>query len=244
MSINIAASHLQQHEVIPTFKMMLQPAMKYTLSSTTLNKLECIQVDQSYLSTILSHMGFNRNTKQLILFGPPSLGAIGFTNTWTDQGIAQVQLFLGQIRKKEEIGLLLHIIMENLQLVIGSSHPLFTYPLLQVLKFCPRNWIINVWDFLWSINGTIQLEKSWHLETQRTNDLFLMDTIMNHLPHFPPKTLKCLNACRIFLQVITLADITDGSGCDILKCSLMGVQHSDWHSSYKWPKQIKPSSEA
>ena len=60
-----------------------------------------------------------------------------------------------------------------------------------------------------------------------------MDTIMNHLPHFPPKTLKRLNACRIFLQVITLADITDGSGCDILKCSLMGVWHSDWRSSYK-----------
>ena len=177
-------------------------------------------------------------------FGPPSLGAIGFTNTWTDQGIAQIQLFLGQIQKKEEIGLLLHITMENLQLVIGSSRPLFTYPLLQELKFCPRNWIINVWDFLLSINGTIQLEKSWHLETQRTNDLFLIDTIMNHLPHFPPKTLKCLNACCIFLQVITLANITDGSGCDILKCSLMGVWHSDQCSLYKWPKQIRPSSEA
>jgi hypothetical protein len=95
-----------------------------------------------------------------------------------------------------------------------------------------------------SINGTIQLEKSWYLETQRTNDLFLMDTIMNHLPHFPPKTLKHLNACRIFLQVITLADITDGSGCGILKCSLIGVQHSDQRSSYKWPKQIRQSSEA
>ena len=188
MSINIAASHLQRHEVILAYKMMLQPAMKYTLSSTTLNTLECTQVDRSYLPTMLSHMGFNRNTKQLLLFGPPSLGAIGFTNTWTDQGIAQVQLFLGQIRKKEEIGLLLHIIMENLQLVIGSSRPLFTYPLLQVLKFCPRNWIINVWDFLLSINGTIQLEKSWHLETQRTNDLFLMDTIMNCADHYvaPP----------------------------------------------------------
>ena len=29
-----------------------------------------------------------------------------------------------------------------------------------------------------------------------------MDTIMDHLPHFPPKTLKCLNACHILLDVI------------------------------------------
>ena len=78
----------------------------------------------------------------------------------------------------------------------------------------------------------------------KNNDLFLMDTIMNHLPHFPPKTIKRLHACSIFLQVITLVNITDGSGCDILKCSLMGVRNSDRCSSYKWPKQIRPSSEA
>ena len=31
-----------------------------------------------------------------------------------------------------------------------------------------------------------------------------------HVPHLPPKALKRLNACRIFLQVLTLADIRDG----------------------------------
>ena len=39
MSHNIAASHLQHHEVMLAYKMMLPPAMKYTLSSTTLKLL-------------------------------------------------------------------------------------------------------------------------------------------------------------------------------------------------------------
>jgi uncharacterized protein YtpQ (UPF0354 family) len=44
-----------------------------------------------------------------------------------------------------------------------------------------------------------------------------MEAIMNHTPHFPPKVLKQMNVCRIFLQVLTLADISDGSGHEILK---------------------------
>jgi hypothetical protein len=245
MSINIAASQLQRHEVSIAYnKTMLCPAMKYSLSSTTLTVHECIRVDWSYLPTLLSRMDFNRCTKQLLLFGPPSLGAFGFTNTWTNQGIAQIQLLLGHLHKDEEIGELSNILLETLQLVIGSSLSLFHYPLTQVLKFCTCNWLLNVCEFLISIHGTIHLERAWKLELQHTNDVSLMDSFMIHVPHLPPKTLKCLNACRIFLQVITLADITDGSGIHILPCSLQGIRHNDRHSNYTWLHQIRPLPKA
>ena len=91
----------------PSSPALLQHTLKfnyyYSLSSTTLTIHECVRVDRSYLPTLLSRMGFNRYIKQLLLFGPPSLGAFGFTNTWTDQGIAQIQLLLGHLRKNEEI---------------------------------------------------------------------------------------------------------------------------------------------
>ena len=244
MSTNIAASHLQREEVSIAYKMMLCPAMKYSLSCTTLSHSECDMVDRSYLPTLLSRMGINKCTKRLLLFGPPSLGALGFTNTWTDQGIAQVQLLLGHLRQGQEIGQLLQVLMETLQMVIGSSLPLFHYPIQQILKFCHRNWLLNVWEFLLSIQGKIHLENAWILAPQRRHDVFLMDAVLEHTPSFPPKILKCFNACRIFLQVFTLADICDGSGRDILKCSIQGTRHKDRRSSYEWPKQIRPSPAA
>jgi hypothetical protein len=189
-------------------------------------------------------MGINRCTKQLLLFGPTSPGAIGFTNTWTDQGIAQVQLLMGHLRQQGEIGQLTIILLEILQLDIGSVLPLFSYPLSQVLKYCQRTWLLNVWDFLVSIEGTMHLEHKWNLAIQQTHDVFLMDAIMNHTPHFPPKVLKQMNACPIFLQVLSLADISDGSGYEILKGSLQGIQHNDRRSSYDWPKQLCPSAGA
>ena len=233
MSTNIAASHLQREEVSIAYKMMLRPAMKYSLSCTTLSHPECDMVDRSYLPTLLSRMGINKCTKRLLLFGPPSLGALGFTNTWTDQGIAQVQLLLGHLRQGQEIGQLLQVLMETLQMVIGSSLPLFHYPIQQILKFCNRNWLLNVWEFLLSIQGKIHLKNAWILAPQRRHDVFLMDAVLEHTPSFPPKILKCFNACRIFLQVFTLADICDGSGRDILKCSIQGTRHKDRRSSYE-----------
>ena len=65
-----------------------------------------------------------------------------------------------------------------------------------------------------------------------------MDAVLEHIPRFPPKILKSFNACRIFLQVLTLADICDGSGHEILKCTPQGTRHKDRRSSYEWPKQI------
>ena len=37
------------------------------------------------------------------------------------------------------------------------------------LKYCTPNWLLNVWEFLISIHGTIHLQKAWKLELQRTN---------------------------------------------------------------------------
>ena len=201
-------------------------------------------MDRSYLLTLLSWMGINRCTKQTLLFGPPSLGALGFTNTWTDQGIAQVQLLLGHLHQDADIGELMQIVMENLHLVIGSALPLFQYPVTQVLQLCSRNWLLNVWDFVLSISGIIYLERAWVLEAQQVNDVFLMDQFTFHIPHFTSKTHKRLNACQIFLQILTLADITDGHGSHVLKCSLKGTRHNDRRNSYRWPYQVCPSPAA
>jgi hypothetical protein len=101
-----------------------------------------------------------------------------------------------------------------------------------------------MWEFLFSIQGKIHLENAWSLAPQPIHDIFLMDAVLEYTPRFPPKILKCFNSCRIFLQVFTLADICDGSGRDILKCSLHGIRHKDRRSSYEWPKQTWSSPAA
>ena len=57
-------------------------------------------------------------------------------------------------------------------------------------------------------------------------------------------TLKRLNACRLYLQVITVSDICDAAGRMILEESLHGRLTRDRVSSFKWSIQPRPSQRA
>ena len=63
MSMYIVVSQLKQHKIAIAYKMMLYPAMKYTLRSTTLTIQDCAKVDRSYLSTLFSQMGIIHFTR-------------------------------------------------------------------------------------------------------------------------------------------------------------------------------------
>ena len=107
---------------------MFRPSMKYPLCGTTFTAQECAKTDRLFLPTLLPRMGFNAKTKRLLFFGPPSLGCFGFTDTYTDQGISQVQMFLSShMRHQDEVGILLQILLEDLQLIIGLPLLPMTY---------------------------------------------------------------------------------------------------------------------
>ncbi len=191
---NIAISKLSRSEVATAYEFILRPSMKYQLCSTTFNIQECATIDRSYLPYVLSEMGFNKNTKRLLLIGPQSLGGFGFTDTFTDQGISQLTLFIGHIRLNQEICTLLHILMENMQLVVGFGLPLFGHPFARITKFCDHTWKSCMWEFVDSIGAQLHIEKRWDLLPQRTNDIFLMEVLSSPNFRYPPKTLKRLNA--------------------------------------------------
>ena len=88
-----------------------------------------------------THSLHNAKTKRLLFFGPPSLGCFGFTDTYMDQGISQVQMLLSHMRHQDEIGILLQILLENLQLIIGLPLLPMTYHPHQFLRYVEPSWL-------------------------------------------------------------------------------------------------------
>ena len=78
----------------------------------------------------------------------------------------------------------------------------------------------------------------------REKVIFLMEAFSHSRLGLPPKALKRLNACRTYLQVLTLTDICDGSGNFICLNSLKGQRHLDRKSLYNWATQERPSLKA
>jgi len=57
------------------------------------------------------------------------------------------------------------------------------------------------------------------------------------------KELVTLNSCCMFLQVMTLVDISNGTGFYIADNMLAGQENTTFSSGYTWPNQQKLSKQ-
>jgi len=57
------------------------------------------------------------------------------------------------------------------------------------------------------------------------------------------KELTTLNCCCIYLQVTTLADISDGSGCYMADAMVAGQPNTTFTSGFTWPNQGQPTKQ-
>jgi len=93
----------------------------------------------------------------------------------------------------------------------------------------------------------IQLDYSaWVIPPLRRNDVFLMEAI--HELDLTPQQLEQINACRMYLQVTTLAEIVDHTGMTILPQALSTAArpeptglHDLSRSTLTWPNIHPPS---
>ena len=63
----------------------------------------------------------------------------------------------------------------------------------------------------------------------RENDVCLMESLVE-FEYFTKKQMEAINRCRIYLQVVTLADITNGSGSFISRLAYDGTFDYDRQS--------------
>jgi len=87
---------------------------------------------------------------------------------------------------------------------------------------------------------TLELSNQWIPSLARIGDMALMEHFVK--AGYPAAQLTQLNRCRLYLQVITLADIVSADGSLILPEAFIGVPLSDRKSDLKWPNQQRPPS--
>ena len=112
-----------------------------------------------------------------------------------------------------------------------SSHPIPTLN----RNGCQR------FEHLATIDGKLELDSDGVLPLQRERDLYLMDYILQD-PSFKPTHVRRLNYCRMYLQALTLADITTPSGNYIDSAKYHG-QRSPFHPSFHSINQHRPNEQ-
>ena len=127
--------------------------------------------------------------------------------------------------------------LEALQIEAGTRGPVLNAKTTQPFeKWTTDTWLHSVKDYLRSFDGEIRLPLQWQPRIQREGDKFIMNMFYKKYKKHK-KILSQLKRCRVFLQVLTVADITTSSGTKICSVILQGSKNPGRQSTYRWPLQ-------
>jgi hypothetical protein len=222
------------------------PSITYPLAATQISwdKLESIQ--SSVTLSVLPRMGFNRHFPRAVVYAPKHCGGLGLKHLAVEQGVAHVTSIMAQIRANTQLGQMFMVLIEAFQVSSGLITPVLedTRP----IRYLDSPWINTLRDFLHMTSASILIPQLPQLYPLREHDRSIMDIALRH--NFSTATLDDINRCRMFLQVTTIAEITNSEGNAILSEAFHGSTDENnnpllWKHSktlITWPRQPQPDA--
>jgi len=219
------------------------PALAYPLPATWLPDSFFDKVHQLSTSTILNKMGYHRTLPRSMVFAPKHFGGVGLRNLKHEMETQQIVILLRHLRANTPLGRTMEILIRQYQLWAGLSQPILmdTSP----CPWVPNKWLSRIRRTMHEHNIKIKHD-TWRVLPLRTNDVFLMEAINDS--NFNQSQLEQLNACRMYLQVTTLAEIVDHTGKTLLPQILTQTRQERpaglaalSASTIQWPRVHQPS---
>jgi hypothetical protein len=152
-----------------------------------------------------------------------------------------VALLLQETHSNSPTGKLLRMTIEVTKVEIGVGGSLFMQSFDRYGTLGTDSWVKHTWRFLSEYGITID-DKVGDLFLWHRGDEYLMRIFVQH--GYKGAALRRLNACRLFLRVETLSDITTADGRYISRWALEGCAAVNPIAYHAWLNQGEPGKQA
>jgi len=202
---------MSRREANVLYRSCFLPALSYPLPATWLPDMFFDKIHRLSTSVILNKMGYHHSLPRCLVFAPRAIGGIGLCHLQHEMEAQQILLLLRHLCTQTPLGKAIDILIRYYQLWAGLENSI-----LHDTRHC--SWIPDCW--LSSICRTLRenqiqiLHDIWLPPPIHLHDRYLMDAFLQF--DLPPAQLWQLNACRMYLHVTTLAEITDHTGMYLL----------------------------
>ena len=176
-----------------------------------------------------------------LIYAPKKFQGLGLKLPYIKQGIDKI-LFWLQERDRKNLGeRLLHQTYEDMQLEVGSTQPFFSLSYKKYKKATTESWVKDLWKCLFE--HKIEIRGSFPtIKTMREKDRCIMDVLSNDRINTSSVLAAC-NRCRLYLQISTISEMSNGDGTNIRADIMDVIKHEMIPNIYKWPNQHRPSLE-
>ncbi len=217
------------------------PSMRYGLAAVAIDEEELNKVQSRILPAILQKLNIQSTIPTSIRHGPRELGGIALYDLRTEAGIESLKFLRDALYSNSENGKLIRLNLQYSQIEAGIGEDLLQFPTINISYLTPT-WILSLRQFLSLHNMSVVVSDAYKINLRRDSDQYIMQS--PHLARYSPAQQKDINLVRLFLQVNTLADITDPSNPKAVHLSYLdGQRPLGFTENQQWPRQQPPSKQ-
>ena len=132
--------------------------------------------------------------------------------------MAQLEMYVGHCRCQDQTGDLLLIEKDYVELILGQGVCPLEHPESVAVDYVEQTWIVTLAAFLQRCRRRIVTNTKRVVEPQCDNDVYLM-TFTEYMGKRGREAIQC---CRLYLQVTTLADVSNITGTRLDKRVWLG----------------------
>jgi hypothetical protein len=219
------------------------PSVTYLFPITALDEKQCGKLQKLLKPVLLQKLGLPPTLPNGVVYGNQYFGGIGILQLFAEQGMAQTLLFMRHIRAQTTIGKQIIIALRHYQLATGLIKSVLEDT--RKVPYVQIPWFDKFRQYLRNTSSTIQLSDTWCPEPQRDKDDSIMAKILA-FPQFKTRDLATINACRLYLRVTQISNISSADGSRVLTRMLTGDYHRTELDTLRptqieWPHQEKPN---
>ncbi|KAI2500344.1 hypothetical protein MHU86_14152 [Fragilaria crotonensis] len=216
------------------------PSMRYSLPALAVDEEALGGIQSKVVQVMLQRMHVSSTIPTSIRHGPVELGGLGIYDLRTEAGLEALKFFRNAIYSDSEVGNLLRINLQYSQLESGIGEPLLEHPGIH-LPYLTPSWIMSLRQYLFCHKMTVKLTDSYEVQLASSSDQYIMQP--EHLQRYTSRQQQDLNLVRLYLQVTTLAEMSDPDRPNAIKLDYLDARRpTDWTHDHHWPRQDTPSS--
>ena len=209
----------------------------YPLPTICLTSEQCKSLEASIYRESLPRCGISSKLPLIMRYGSRKYMGLAIPEFEIQQGLSHTRELLTSFDTNTTTAEQFKISLELIHLLVGTSDWIFDKFDVSFTDYIDNSWMRTTWNFL--VKHQFQIHAPHiTLRASRQNDCFLMDGINSLQISIMGKVR--LNRCRVYLQALTISDIVDAAGINILESAMRGRKDMTRTSNLLWPNQGRP----
>jgi hypothetical protein len=154
LALQINSHALSRFEAKMAYDSFYIPAMRYSLSTTSINQMDFETIQKNATNSLMSALGYNRHMQREVVFCTQKYQGLGFKHMYDIQGTDSVRLLLQELNFNEgTTTTMIRILLEVIQQEAGIQAPILEDN--RPLQYIEWGWIPSIRDFLHHIDAKI-----------------------------------------------------------------------------------------